>query len=72
MEMLRAIVQDYASTSESVGFKVLLGHYYPSVSVMMICNDMTALEEDGLIAAPHTSVGCVPFDVSYRSFVDKA
>jgi hypothetical protein len=32
---------------------------------------MAALEEEGLIAAPHTSAGRVPTDAGYRLFVDR-
>jgi heat-inducible transcriptional repressor len=32
---------------------------------------MAALEEDGLIAQPHTSAGRIPTDKGYRLFVDK-
>jgi heat-inducible transcriptional repressor len=34
-------------------------------------NDMAVLEEDGLIAQPHTSAGRVPTDKGYRLFVDR-
>src|SRR5690606_8226157 len=33
--------------------------------------DMAALEEEGLISAPHTSAGRVPTDAGYRLFVDR-
>ena len=32
---------------------------------------MAALEEEGLIAAPHTSAGRIPTDAGYRLFVDR-
>src|SRR5690348_1890465 len=32
---------------------------------------MAALEDEGLIAQPHTSAGRVPTDAGYRLFVDK-
>src|SRR3712207_4961156 len=41
------------------------------VSPATIRNDMAALEEDGLIAQPHTSAGRVPTDKGYRLFVDR-
>jgi heat-inducible transcriptional repressor len=34
-------------------------------------NDMAALEEEGLIAQPHTSAGRIPTDKGYRFFVDR-
>lgn len=71
MEVLRAIVQDYVSTSEPVGSKALLERHQLGVSAATIRNDMAALEDEGLIAAPHTSAGRVPTDAGYRLFVDR-
>ncbi|WP_265447270.1 heat-inducible transcriptional repressor HrcA [Flexivirga meconopsidis] len=71
LEVLRAIVQDFVSTSEPVGSKALLERHKLGVSAATVRNDMAALEDDGLIAAPHTSAGRIPTDAGYRMFVDK-
>ncbi|QKE85204.1 heat-inducible transcriptional repressor HrcA [Arthrobacter sp. NEB 688] len=71
LRVLRAIVQDYVHTSEPVGSKALLERHHLGVSAATVRNDMAALEEDGLIAAPHTSAGRVPTDAGYRLFVDR-
>lgn len=71
LEVLRAIVQDYVSTSEPVGSKALLERHQLGVSAATIRNDMAVLEDAGLIAAPHTSAGRVPTDAGYRVFVDR-
>lgn len=71
LDVLRAIVQDYVSTSEPVGSKALLERHQLGVSAATIRNDMAALEDEGLIAAPHTSAGRVPTDAGYRVFVDR-
>ena len=68
--ILRAIVEGYVSTSEPVGSKALAQHHDLGVSPATIRNDMAALEEDGLIAQPHTSAGRIPTDKGYRYFVD--
>ena len=60
LAVLRAIVQDYVQTSEPVGSRSLLERHQLGVSAATVRNDMAALEEDGLIAAPHTSAGRVP------------
>ncbi len=70
-EVLRAIVQDYVSTREPVGSKALLDRHGFGVSSATIRNDMSILEEEGLIHAPHTSAGRVPTDSGYRLFVDR-
>jgi heat-inducible transcriptional repressor len=71
LEVLRAIVEDFISTSEPVGSKALADRHNLGVSPATIRNDMAALEEEGLIAQPHTSAGRVPTDAGYRMFVDK-
>ncbi|GAB3079416.1 MULTISPECIES: heat-inducible transcriptional repressor HrcA [unclassified Phycicoccus] len=71
LAVLRAIVQDYVETSEPVGSKALLERHHLGVSAATVRNDMAALEEEGLIAAPHTSAGRVPTDAGYRLFVDR-
>lgn len=71
LEVLRAIVQDFVRTSEPVGSKSLLERHRLGVSAATVRNDMAVLEEDGLIAAPHTSAGRIPTDAGYRLFVDK-
>ena len=71
LEVLRAIVQDYVSTSEPVGSKALLERHQLGVPAATVRNDMAALEEAGLIVAPHTSAGRIPTDAGYRLFVDR-
>ncbi len=71
LQVLRAIVQDYVRTSEPVGSKALLERHQLGVSAATVRNDMAALEEDGLITAPHTSAGRIPTDAGYRLFVDR-
>ncbi len=68
--ILRAIVEGYVSTREPVGSKALAQHHDLGVSPATIRNDMAALEEEGLIAQPHTSAGRIPTDKGYRYFVD--
>jgi heat-inducible transcriptional repressor len=71
LSVLRAIVEDYVHTKEPVGSKALADRHGLGVSSATIRNDMAALEEEGLISAPHTSAGRIPTDKGYRLFVDK-
>lgn len=71
LEVLRAIVEDYVHSREPVGSKALVERHKLGVSSATIRNDMAALEEEGLIAAPHTSAGRIPTDKGYRLFVDQ-
>src|SRR4249919_1259710 len=71
LAVLRAIVEDYVSTQEPVGYKSLVERHQLGVSPATVRNDMAALEEEGFIAQPHTSAGRVPTDKGYRLFVDR-
>lgn len=70
LQVLRAIVQDYVETHEPVGSKSIVDRHQFGVSAATIRNDMALLEDEELIAAPHTSSGRVPTDKGYRVFVD--
>lgn len=70
LQVLRAIVQDYVDTNEPVGSKTIVDRHQFGVSAATIRNDMALLEDEELIAAPHTSSGRVPTDKGYRVFVD--
>ncbi len=71
LAVLRAIVEDYVATQEPVGSKTLVERHQLGVSPATVRNDMAALEEEGLIAQPHTSAGRIPTDKGYRLFVDR-
>jgi heat-inducible transcriptional repressor len=71
LAVLRAIVDDYVQTHEPVGSKALADRHSLGVSSATIRNDMSALEEEGYISAPHTSAGRIPTDKGYRLLVDK-
>lgn len=70
LQVLRAIVQDYVDTREPVGSKAIVDRHAFGVSAATIRNDMALLEDEELIAAPHTSSGRIPTDKGYRVFVD--
>ena len=71
LEVLRAIVEDFVSTSEPVGSKALAERHALGVSPATVRNDMAALEDEGYITHPHTSAGRIPTDKGYRLFVDR-
>ncbi len=68
--VLRAIVADYVRTQEPVGSKMIVDRHNLGVSSATVRNDMAVLEDEGLIAQPHTSAGRIPTDKGYRFFVD--
>ncbi len=71
LEVLRAIIEDFVTTSEPVGSKALVERHALGVSSATIRNDMAVLEDEGYIVQPHTSAGRIPTDKGYRLFVDQ-
>lgn len=71
LDVLRVIVQDYVASREPVGSKSIVDRHSFGVSAATIRNDMALLEEEELIAAPHTSSGRIPTDKGYRVFVNQ-
>ncbi|WP_421084117.1 heat-inducible transcriptional repressor HrcA [Rothia nasimurium] len=71
LQVLQAIVEEYVHTREPVGSKTLIERHQLGVSSATVRNDMAALEEQGLIRAPHASAGRVPTDQGYRLFVNQ-
>jgi heat-inducible transcriptional repressor len=67
--ILRKVVEDYLEGGTPVGSKALAAdvEWGPST----IRNELAVLEEQGLLAHPHTSAGRVPTDAGYRYFVDR-
>jgi hypothetical protein len=52
LQILGAIVEDYVATREPVGSKSLLDKHDLGVSAATVRNDMSVLEEEGLITQP--------------------
>lgn len=67
-KILAAIIEQYAEIAVPVG-SVTLAKLF-SVSSATIRAEMSALEELGYIAQPHTSAGRVPTDKGYRFYVN--
>ncbi len=69
-DILRAVVHDYVLTAEPVGSRTLSRKYELGLSAATIRNELSDLEEEGLLRQPHTSAGRVPSDRGYRVFVN--
>ena len=68
--ILEAIVMDYIATAEPIGSRTIAKKYDLGISSATIRNEMSDLEDMGLIMQPHTSSGRVPSDSGYRMYVD--
>lgn len=71
IKILEAIINDYVSTAEPIGSRTIAKKYDLGISSATIRNEMSDLEEMGLIVQPHASSGRVPSDKGYRLYVDK-
>lgn len=69
--ILCALIEEYVSHAIPVGSRTLTEQYDLGVSSATVRNDLSALEQAGYIAQPHTSAGRVPTDAGYREFVDE-
>lgn len=68
--MLKHVVEEYVRSATPVSSEVIVRRYEPSVSSATVRNELSQLEELGLISHPHTSAGRVPTDIGYRFFVE--
>lgn len=69
LNILRLIIQVYTSSGAPVGSKTLMTEGVKASSAT-IRNDMSALEEQGLIEKTHSSSGRIPSIKGYRFYVD--
>lgn len=65
------IMQEYISTGEPVGSRVVSRRYALNVSPATIRNVMADLEEIGFLQQPHVSAGRVPTSEGIRYFVEE-
>jgi len=71
IKILEAIINDYIATAEPIGSRTIAKKYNWGISSATIRNEMSDLEELGLILQPHASAGRVPSDKGYRLYVDR-
>ncbi len=69
-KILEAIIRNYLETGEPVGSRTISKYTDLNLSSATIRNEMSDLEELGLILQPHTSAGRIPSDQGYRLYVD--
>lgn len=71
MRILQAIIDDYIATAVPVGSRTISKKYVSEYSSATIRNEMSDLEELGLLEQPYTSAGRIPSDLAYRLYVDR-
>lgn len=70
-KVLSAVVNEYITTGEPVGSKIIAQLPQINVSAATVRNDMALLEELGYLEQPHTSAGRIPTYAGYRLYIDK-
>lgn len=68
--VLRTLIEAYLLEGEPVGSRLISSRFPEPVSSATIRNVLADLEEDSLVAQPHTSAGRVPTERAYRYYVD--
>ena len=71
LKIIKAIIRNYLETGEPVGSRTISKYTDLNLSSATIRNEMSDLEEMGLIIQPHTSSGRIPSDKGYRLYVDR-
>jgi heat-inducible transcriptional repressor len=69
--LLRKLVDEFSTSGQPVGSKALAADPDVAAGPSTVRNDLAVLEEQGLLAHPHTSAGRVPTDAGYRYYVDE-
>jgi heat-inducible transcriptional repressor len=69
--LLAKVIDGFSATGLPVGSKALATDPEVSAGPSTIRNELSVLEELGLLAHPHTSAGRAPTDAGYRYYVDR-
>jgi heat-inducible transcriptional repressor len=69
--LLGKVIEEFNATGQPVGSKALASDPEVTAGPSTVRHELSALEELGLLAHPHTSAGRVPTDAGYRYFVDR-
>jgi heat-inducible transcriptional repressor len=69
--LLEKVIDEFNATGQPVGSKALAADPDVTWGPSTVRNELAVLEEEGLLAHPHTSAGRVPTDAGYRYFVDR-
>lgn len=69
--ILYALINEYVASATPVGSRTIVDRYELGCSPATVRNELSALEDQGYLAQPHTSAGRVPTDAGYRSLVNE-
>jgi heat-inducible transcriptional repressor len=67
--ILGAIIQEYVSTGEPVGSRIVARRYMVTISPATVRNVMADLEDRGFLYQPHVSAGRIPTPEGFRYYL---
>jgi len=67
---LQSLIQEYVISAHPVASSTLVRYYVPLLSAATVRNELSWLEHQGFVVAPHTSAGRMPTTTGYRTFVN--
>jgi heat-inducible transcriptional repressor len=70
-QILRKVVEEHLHSGQPVGSKAIAADPALDCGPSTVRNELALLEEQGLLAHPHTSAGRVPTDAGHRYVVDR-
>lgn len=70
-DILRAVVREYVRTGVPVGSETIAHRLRADVSPATVRSECAVLEDEELLAHPHTSAGRVPTAAGYRQYVNR-
>ncbi len=71
LAIMKVIIEDYIDTAAPVGSRTVSKKFEDGLSSATIRNEMSDLEEMGLLVQPHTSAGRVPSQAAFRIYVNE-
>ena len=69
--VLKTLIETYLLEGEPVGSRLLSKRFPEALSSATIRNVLSDLEDEAMVAQPHTSAGRVPTERAYRYYVDR-
>jgi heat-inducible transcriptional repressor len=69
--ILSLVIHDFTQNALPIGSQYLVERYNLDMSPATVRNELSALDDAGYLAQPHTSAGRMPTDAGYRYFVGR-
>ena len=68
--IFQLVLEGYISSGQPIGSAWVVAHLSGEISSATVRTELVALEQAGLIRAPHTSAGRIPTEEGYRHYIE--